>query len=47
MDDFKKGNLHLINGMKLEPKHLNLFQELFPVVWERTEVQNTIAKFKK
>ncbi len=47
MDDVTKGNLHLINGMKLEPKHLTLFQELFPVVWERTEVQNTISKFKK
>ena len=47
MDDVTKGNLHLINGMKLEPKHLSLFQELFPVVWERTEVQNTILNFKK
>ena len=47
MDDVTKGNLHLINGLKLEPKHLSLFQELFPVVWERIEVQNTISKFKK
>jgi len=47
IDDVTKGNLHLINGMKLQPKHLTLFQELFPVVWERTEVQKTISKFKK
>jgi hypothetical protein len=33
--------------MKLQPKQLSLFQELFPVVWERTEVQKTITKFKK
>ena len=45
-NNIKKGNIHLKNGMKLQLKHVTLLQELFPEIWERTEVQNTIAKFK-
>ena len=34
---------------KLYPKKKNktVLKDYFPVVWERTEVQNQIAKFKK
>ena len=46
INNIKKGNIHLKNGMKLQLKHVTLLQELFPEIWERTEVQNTIAKFK-
>ena len=46
-DDIKKGNLYLIKGMKLNLKNLSLLEDLFPTVWERKEVQNTITKFKK
>ena len=45
-NNIKKGTTHLKNAMKLDSKHLDLFKELFPVVWERTEVQKIIQKFK-
>ena len=42
-----KGNFHLNNGLRLNYKNKTVLKDYFPVVWERTEVQNQIAKFKK
>ena len=42
-----KGNFHLNNGLRLNYKNKTVLKDYFPVVWERTEVQNTKSKFKK
>jgi tetratricopeptide (TPR) repeat protein len=42
-----KGCFHLNNGLRLNYNNRTLFKEFFPVIWERTEVQNQIAKFEK
>jgi hypothetical protein len=42
-----KGSFHLNNGLRLNYTNRTLFKECFPVVWERIEVQNQIAKFEK
>lgn len=43
----EKGNFHLNNGLRLNTKHNTILEELFPMVWERTSVQDYMAKHKK
>ncbi|WP_396196915.1 tetratricopeptide repeat protein [Flavobacterium sp.] len=41
-----KGNFHLHNGMRLNFTNRTVLKDYFPVVWERTEIQQQIAKFE-
>jgi tetratricopeptide (TPR) repeat protein len=45
--DDLKGKFHLNNALRINSSNVVLFQELFPVVWERKLVQNYIEKHKK
>jgi tetratricopeptide (TPR) repeat protein len=47
LSDDKKAKFHLSNGLRLSFKNHTLLQELFPVIWERKMVQNTIDKHRK
>ena len=46
MDDVTKGNLHLINGMKLEPKTPNFVSRIIPSGMGKNRSSKTISKFK-
>ncbi|HEU4496991.1 MAG TPA: tetratricopeptide repeat protein [Flavobacterium sp.] len=46
-DDETKGKFHLSNGLRLSFENSMLIESLFPVVWERTDVQEEIEKYKK
>jgi tetratricopeptide (TPR) repeat protein len=41
-----KGNFHLNNGLRLNFVNRTVLKDCFPVVWERKEIQQQIAKFK-
>jgi tetratricopeptide (TPR) repeat protein len=47
LNEEEKGNYHLSNGLRINSKHQNLIQEMFPTVWERASVQEYIAKHTK
>ena len=47
LNEEEKGNFHLSNGLRLNFKHHTIIKELFPTVWDRTSVQEYIAKHKK
>jgi hypothetical protein len=47
INDTIKGNFHLYNGLRLNFANRTVLKDYFPVVWERTEVQNQIAKFEQ
>lgn len=45
-NDNINGNLHLNNGLKMNYKKKIILKKYFPIVWERSDVKNQIAKFK-
>lgn len=47
LQNTEKGSFHLNNGLRLNFKNKSILQELFPVIWERKMIQDTIAKYKK
>jgi tetratricopeptide (TPR) repeat protein len=42
-----KGNFHLQNGLRLNFANRTVLKDYFPVVWDRTEIQQQIAKFEQ
>jgi tetratricopeptide (TPR) repeat protein len=44
LHDDKKGKFHISNALRLNSKHFQLIQDLFPVAWKRRMVQNIIKK---
>jgi hypothetical protein len=44
LHDDKKGKFHISNALRLNGKHFQLIQDLFPVAWKRRMVQNIIKK---
>jgi tetratricopeptide (TPR) repeat protein len=44
LHDDKKGKFHISNALRLNGKHFQLVQDLFPVAWKRKIVQNIIKK---
>jgi tetratricopeptide (TPR) repeat protein len=47
LNENEKGIFHLSNGLRQNFKKRDLIEKLFPVVWERKEVQDYILKYKK
>lgn len=47
LQDTEKGTFHLSNGLRQNYKNKELLKDLFPVIWERKEVQDSIEKHKK
>jgi len=47
LQDTEKGTFHLSNGLRQNYKNKKLLKDLFPVIWERKEVQDSIEKHKK
>lgn len=47
ISDNIKAKFHLSNALRLNSENIQIFEELFPVVWARKVVQNYIAKHKK
>jgi len=47
LNEEEKGNFHLSNGLRLNFKHHTIIKELFPTIWDRTSIQEYIAKHKK
>ncbi|MES2810938.1 MAG: tetratricopeptide repeat protein [Bacteroidota bacterium] len=47
LQDSEKGTFHLSNGLRQNYKNRKLLKDLFPVIWERKEVQEIIEKHKK
>jgi tetratricopeptide (TPR) repeat protein len=47
LHETEKAKFHLSNGLRLNYKNHTILKELFPVVWERKMVQNTINKHLK
>lgn len=47
LQDTEKGTFHLSNGLRQNYKNKELLKYLFPVIWERKEVQDSIEKHKK
>jgi tetratricopeptide (TPR) repeat protein len=47
LHDDTKGKFHLSNGLRLNFENRTLLEELFPVIWNRKIVQNSIEKHKK
>jgi tetratricopeptide (TPR) repeat protein len=45
INDTTKGDTHLLNGLRINFANHIVLKECFPVIWERTEVQQQIAKF--
>lgn len=45
--DNTKGKKHLLKALQINSNNRTLFQELFPVVWDRKIVQNVIIKHLK
>ena len=46
LNEVEKGSFHLSNGLRLNFKNRTVLEELFPVVWERKEIQKIIKKHK-
>lgn len=47
LNEEEKGTFHLSNALRLNLNNLAVFEELFPIIWERKSVQKFIAKHKK
>ncbi|MEO8236068.1 MAG: tetratricopeptide repeat protein [Flavobacterium sp.] len=47
LNENEKGVFHLSNGLRQNFKKRNIIENLFPVIWERKEVQEVINKYKK
>jgi tetratricopeptide (TPR) repeat protein len=47
ISDNVKAKFHLSNALRLNSENIQIFEDLFPVVWARKVVQNYIAKHKK
>lgn len=47
LNEEEKGNFHLNNALRLNSKNVTILEELYPTVWDRTSVQEYIAKHKK
>ncbi len=47
LNEVEKGNYHLSNGLRINPKNHTILEEMFPTVWDRKSVQEYIAKNKK
>ncbi len=47
LNEEEKGNYHLSNGLRINPKHKTILEEKFPTVWERPSVQDYVAKHTK
>lgn len=47
MNEPEKGAFHLTNALHQNFKNRTILQELFPVIWERKEVQDLIQKHQK
>lgn len=47
LSEEEKGNFHLNNALRLNSKNITILEELYPTVWDRTSVQEYIAKHKK
>jgi tetratricopeptide (TPR) repeat protein len=47
LNENEKGIFHLSNGLRQNFKKRDLIEKLFPVVWERKEVQDYILKYKE
>lgn len=47
LDDFEKGSYHLSNALRQNFEKQTILQQLFPVVWERKQIQKFIIKYKK
>ena len=47
LNEEEKGNFHLNNALRLNSKNITILEELYPTVWDRTSVQEYIAKHKK
>ena len=45
LQNIEKGSFHLNNGLRLSFKNRSILEELFPVVWERKMIQDTVAKY--
>ncbi|MGC4040156.1 MAG: tetratricopeptide repeat protein [Flavobacterium sp.] len=43
----EKGNYHLSNALRINPKKQTILEKLFPSIWERPSVQEYIAKHTK
>jgi len=47
ISDNTNAKFHLSNALRLNSENIQIFEDLFPVVWARKVVQNYIAKHKK
>lgn len=47
LNEEEKGNFHLNNALRLNSKNVTILEDLYPMVWDRTSVQEYIAKHKK
>lgn len=47
LNENEKGIFHFSNGLRQNFKKRDLIEKLFPVIWERKEVQDYILKYKK
>ncbi|TRX36922.1 tetratricopeptide repeat protein [Flavobacterium sp. ZT3R18] len=47
ISDNVKAKFHLSNALRLNSENIQIFEDLFPVVWARKVVQNYIAKHRK
>jgi len=47
INETKKANFHLNNGLRMNFKNHTIIQELFPSIWNKKSVQNTIKKYTK
>lgn len=47
MGEKEKATFHLVKGLHLNAKHVTLLEELFPIVWEKKQVQQIIKKHLK
>ena len=44
LSEDKKGKFHISNALRLNGKHFQIIEDLFPIAWERRMVQNIIKK---